>query len=161
MKKLVLVITSLVLMAAVLAGCFGGTEAFTFQDLTMDVPKGLNDVSGESDYKDFDFALINAKLCIVGMEEAFSTLENGENMTTMDYANAVINANSISSIAVTRSDDRYVYFTYEASTSGISFKYLAGCFKGQDGFWLVQIYAPVADFELETFLGYLDTVQLG
>ena len=162
MKKLLLVGACLVLVMAMLTGCFGGTKEFTCQDLTITVPSNMDDVSGESDYSRFTFALLSNKMAAAGIRETFEDLgTNSAMMTTMEYANAVIAANNHDSMAVTRSQADYVYFTYEATSSGTKFKYVAGCFKAEDAFWLVQFYTPAEDFDINEMLEYLDTVKLG
>ena len=162
MKKLLLVGTCLVLIVAMLTGCFEGTKEFTCQDLTISVPSNMKDVSGESEYSRFTFTLLSGKMGAAGIRESFADLgNNAAAMTTMDYANAVIKANNYTSMAVTRTEKDYVYFTYEATSEGINFKYVAGCFKGEDAFWLVQLYTPAEDFNLNELVLILDTVKLG
>lgn len=160
MKKITALVLCMLLVASMLTGCFGGTKEFTCQDLTISVPSGMKDVSSKSDFSSFTFALDSSKIAIFGLKEKFSDFD-GQEMSLKDYADAVIKANKTDAMAIQRSNEDYMYFTYEAETTDGTAKYLAGCFKGKDAFWLVQISSRVADFELETFLGYLDTVNLG
>ena len=129
----------------------------------MSVPFGMKDVSSKSDFSDFTFTLDSSKIAIFGLREKFSDL-NGQNYDLKEYANLVIKANkniSGTPLPATRSNHDYVYFIYEAKTNDGLYKYLTGCYKGEDAFWMVQIAAKVTDFELETFLDYLDSVKIG
>ena len=160
MKKLTALVLCVLLAVSILTGCFGGTKEYTCQELTMSVPSNMKDVSSKSDFKDFTFALDSSKVAIFGLKEEFSDFD-GQELTLEDYTNAVMTGNGTDGLAITRSTADYMYFTYESATAQGTYKYLAGCFKGEDAFWLVQVAALITDFELETFLGYLDTVDLG
>ena len=160
MKKLIALALCVLLVASMLTGCFSGTKEYTCQNLTMTVPSSMKDVSSKSDFSGFTFALDSSKIAIFGLKETFTSLPNGADMTTQSYAEAVMKANGTQGLAINRSNEDYTYFTYEATNSDGNYKYVAGCFKGEDAFWLVQIAAKVSDFELETFMGYLDSVVL-
>lgn len=159
MKRIVALMLSALLLVAVFTGCGDNKKEFTCQDLTMTVPGNMKDVSSNSSFSSFTFALDSSKLAIFGLKEKFSAFD-GADMTLKDYADAVIAANKYDALAITRSNADYIYFTYEAQLEAGLFKYVAGCFKGSDAFWLVQFGAPATNFELETCLGYLDTVKL-
>lgn len=159
MKKITALLVCVLLVASMLTGCFGGSREFTCQDLTMSVPGGMRDVSSNSDYSQFTFTLDSSKVAIFGLREKFSDFD-GQDMSVKEYAEAVIKANNHNSLAIQRSNEDYYYFTYEAKNADGAYKYVAGCFKGKDAFWLVQIAAKVTDFELETYLSYLDSVEL-
>ena len=148
------------LVASMLTGCFGGTKEFTCQELSMTVPSSMKDVSSKSDFSAFTFALDSNKIAMFGLREPFASIPNASSMTVEEYAQAVIKANNHNALAIERSNEDYFYFTYEGSTSEGTFEYVAGCYKGEDAFWLVQIAAKKADFDKETFLGYLDSVEL-
>ena len=150
-------------MASMLTGCFGSTKEYTCQDLTISVPSRMKDVSSKSDFSNFTFALDSSKIAIFGLREKFSDFD-GQDLELKEYANLLIKANNQiaeTTLPITRSNQDYIYFTYEAQTSDGLFEYLTGCYKGEEAFWMVQIAAKKTDFELETFLGYLDTVKLG
>ena len=166
MKKVTAFLLALLLMASMLTGCFSGTKEFTCQDLTISVPSRMKDVSSKSDFSSFTFALDSSKIAIFGLREKFSDFDglDGQNLELKEYANLLIKANSQiaeTTLPITRSNQDYIYFTYEAQTDEGLFEYLTGCYKGEEAFWMVQIAAKKTDFELETFLGYLDTVKLG
>ena len=160
MKKLIALAVCVLLVASMLTGCFSGTKEYTCQNLTMTIPSNMKDVSSKSDFSSFTFALDSKKVAILGLKEGFSSLPNGADMTAFSYAEAVIKANGIQAMAINRSNHNYAYFRYEAETDQGKFEYVAGCYKGEDAFWMVQIAAKITDFDFDTFLDYLDTVQL-
>lgn len=160
MKKLVSFALCAALLVTLLTGCIPDSREFTCQDLTMEVPLLMKDVSSDSAYSSFAFALDSSEVAIFGIKEEFSIISGGADMSTMDYAKTVIEVNGHDSLAISRSNEDYVYFTFEANLEAGLFKYVAGCYKGSDAFWMVQFGGPAKNFELETYLGYLDTVTL-
>lgn len=159
MKRVLCVALCLMLVAALFTGCIPDSREFTCQDLTMDVPLLMKDVSSNSEFSKFTFTLDGNKVAIFGQREAFDGVDVS-GVTEMDYAKAVIDSNNHDSMAITRSNEQYVYYTYEATVDGELYKYVAGCYKGSEAFWLVQFGGPAVNFELETYLGYLDTVKV-
>ena len=160
MKKAISIALCLALVAVLFTGCIPDSREFTCQELTMDVPLLMQDVSSDSAYSSFAFALDSSKVAIFGIKEDFSIISGGEELSTMDYAKTVIEVNGHDSLAISRSNEDYVYFTFEANLEAGLFKYVAGCYKGSEAFWLVQFGGPAVNFELETYLGYLDTVKV-
>ena len=160
MKKIVALLTCVLLLTAMLTGCFSGTKEYTCQDLTMSVPFKMKDVSSNSDFSEYTFTLDSDEIAIFGLREPISDIVNGPYLSVKDYTDAVLKANENKGKATQRSNQDYYYFQYESTGGGITHQYVAACFKGKEAFWLVQIAAPKADFELETYLGYLDTVEL-
>ena len=159
MKKAISIALCLALVAVLFTGCIPDSREFTCQDLTMDVPLLMQDVSSDSAFSKFTFALDSNKVAIFGSREAFGNVDVSD-VTEMDYAKALIENNQHDSMAITRSNEQYVYYTYEATVDGELYKYVAGCYKGSEAFWLVQFGGPAVNFELETYLGYLDTVKV-
>lgn len=159
MKRVLCVALCLMLVAALFTGCIPDSREFTCQDLTMDVPLLMKDVSSDSAFSKFTFALDSNKVAIFGSREAFGNVDVSD-VTEMDYAKALIDNNQHDCMPITRSNEQYVYYTYEATVDGELYKYVAGCYKGSEAFWLVQFGGPAVNFELETYLGYLDTVKV-
>ena len=123
----------------------------------MDVPLLMKDVSANSEFSNFTFTLDGNNLAIFGQRDEFTQFEVFE-ITAMEYAKALISANNHNCQPITRSNGQYVYYSYEATVDGQQFKYVAGCYKGIKAMWLVQFGGPVENVDLETCLGYLDTV---
>ena len=159
MKKVLLIITALLLTAAMLTGCFAGTKEYTCQDMTMTVPSNMKDVSDQSDFSSFTFALDSTKIAIFGIKEKFSGFEDGENTTLEEYADIVLSANNLDTYAIERSGGAYMYFRFESDTDDGTYKYLAGVYKGTDAFWLIQIAALTTNYDETAFFEYLDSVS--
>ena len=159
MKRILSLIVSVLMLAGMLAGCFGGTKEYTCQDVTMTVPSAMTDVSSNSEFKDFTFALDSKKVAIFGLKEDFSDFD-GEDISLEDYADAVIEANGLDALAISRSGHDYMYFRYEAKSGDGTYKYLAGVYKGKDGFWLIQVASLVTQYDETAFFEYLDSVKL-
>ena len=166
MKRILSVALCLMLVAALFTGCIPDSREFTCQDLTMEVPLLMKDVSSDSAFSKFTFALDSSKVAIFGSREAFGNVDVSD-VTEMDYAKALIENNQhadfilqVGSRTITRSNEQYVYYSYEATVEGALYKYVSGVYKGSDAFWLVQFGGPAENFELETYLGYLDTVTV-
>lgn len=162
MKKLLSVSLILAMLLILLTGCdeLIGTKVFEREGITMNVPSTMVDISTEPEFGQFTFALSNTKHVIFGLEERFSTIEDGENMTLDEYADAVIASNSLDALAIERSGGAYMYFRYESIEDGVTYKYLAGVYKGSNSFWMIQIGCKATDYDETAFFEYLDSVKL-
>ena len=161
MKKMIRIV-SLLLALVLLTACGGAsTKSYTCRELTMEVPSSMRDVSGQSDFSTFTFALDSKKLAIFGLNETFAEYPVLEEYTTKDYADLVIELYSVNGTAAQRAGKNYHYIIYTAQTSQGEFTYMAGIFKNSTGFWMIQIAAPTADYNQEAFFSYMDTVNIG
>lgn len=174
MKKLTLILVVCLLLSSLngcgLVGSIAGevvndvvgstTKTFTVSGVTIEAPSNMEDVSGETGFEDFALALANNEVAIIGLKEQFVDFEGGAEMTLEDYTDLVILANSLDSTVSDRAGEDYQYFTFEAASEGMNFKYLGATFKGSDAFWFIQVYSLVSDFDEAAFLGYLDTLTL-
>ncbi len=148
---------ALLVLVTCLTGCAGGTKSFTCKELTMTVPSKMRDVSTQSDFSSYTFALDSKDIAIFGLKESFSDFD-GE-LTLKEYADLVIEANKLDTHAVQRATGQYYYFQYDASTDGGFYRYLGAVYEGKDGFWMVQIAASLTAYEESTFFDYLDSVR--
>ena len=140
MKKMIRIV-SLLLALILLTACGGAsTKSYTCRELTMEVPSSMRDVSGQSDFSTFTFALDSKKLAIFGLNETFAEYPVLEEYTTKDYADLVIELYSVNGTAAQRAGKNYHYII---------------------GFWMIQIAAPTADYNQEAFFSYMDTVNIG
>lgn len=161
MKKAIRILT-LVLVLCLLAGCgnANSTKSYTCGDLTMTVPFIMRDVSDDSDYASFTFALDSSKVAIFGLNETFADYPMLEDYDTLGYAELLIEGYSLDSVPEQRAEKGYHYVIYTGETEMGEFTYIAGIFRNDSGFWMIQLCAPTTQFDKEAFLGYLDTVTL-
>ena len=101
-----------------------------------------------------------SKIAIFGLRETFTQLGVDDSFTAKDYAEAVIEANGLDARVISRSNEDYEYFRYNApADDGTTFRYLVGVYKTDKAFWMVQVTASIVDYEEETFFDYLDSVK--
>ena len=161
MKRAGSVALCLLLVAVLFTGCIPDSREFTCQDLTMDIPLLMKDVSSDSAFSEFTFALDGNKVAIFGQREDFTDNKILSQTTPLAFANALIAGNGHNTYPATRTNDQYVYYIYKATVDGEELKYVAGVFKGSEAFWLVQFGGPAEGFDVDACLGYLDTVTVG
>ena len=76
---------------------------------------------------------------VVCLREPFSMMAGSSYWSVTQYANACINANMLSGITSTMSENgEYSYFTFVKDLNGQSYTYLATCHKADEAFWLIQ-----------------------
>ena len=158
MKKSIRII-SLVLVVLMLTACGNSTKEYTCGELTMTVPSNMLDSSGNSAFSAYTFALDSRKIAIFGVQESYAEVPELREFGLTEYTDLVILANGLDVLARERSTANYRYFDYTANTDAGTYRYVVGCYETESGFWTVQVCSLVTDFELETFLGYLDSVS--
>ena len=152
-------IVALVLVMVLLTACGNATKEYTNGDLTMTVPSYMVDSSSDSTFSTYTFALDSSKIAIFGLEESYADYPILEEYDLAGYTDLVILANNLDVQAKERSTADYRYFDYTATTDAGTYRYLVGCYETDAGFWTVQVCSLVTNFELETFLSYLDSVS--
>ena len=75
-------------------------------------------------------------VAIFALKEEFTMFENAESISLADYAQAVIDNNSLDATVCTA--DERTFFEYQAHTNGKDYSYYSVVFKGTDAFWLIQ-----------------------
>lgn len=158
MKKIIRIM-ALALVLLTLAGCAGGTKSFTCRDLTMTVPSNMRDVSGQSDFAAYTFTLDSSKLAIFALQERYDEYPVLEEYDLQGYAELVIQANGLDCVPAARSGQDYLYFTYTYQADGTEYKYLTATYQSGEGFWMVQISAPTAQYDEAAYFEYLDSVE--
>ena len=161
MKKMIRIV-SLLLALVLLTACGGAsTKPYTCRELTMEVPSYMRDVSGQSDFSSFTFALDSTKLAIFGLNETFAEYPTLEEYSTKDYADLIVEIYGVNGTAAQRAGKNYHYIIYTAETPDGEFTYMAGIFKNATGFWMIQVCSPTKNYNQEAFFSYLDTVNVG
>ena len=148
----------LLLILALLAGCSDSLKPFEYQGLSIDVPTTMTDMGHEGSYAQFTFALSSDSVAIFGTRSTFEAVEADTSTPLESYAKAVIAANGFRSTPVDRAGSDYLYFTHLAETDKGDLRYLDAVYKTDDAFWLIQVVAPVTEFNEDAFLGWLDSV---
>lgn len=157
MKKVITILAVLLLVTASLTGCFSGTKEYTCQDLTMTVPSNMRDVTGGEAWSSYTFTLDSKDVAIFALKEPYTDFE--ADITLEEYADLVIQANDLDTMDIQRSTGDYRYFEYTANLEDGDYRYLTAVYRGKDGFWFVQIAAPILKYDQTTFFGYLDSVK--
>lgn len=135
-------------------------ETYTCRELTMFVPEGMSDVSGQSNLSNFTFALDSAKLAIFGLNETFAEYPELEEYSTKDYADLIVEVYQVNGNTAQRTGKNYHYIIYTAETTQGEFTYMAGIFKNSTGFWMVQICSATEDYNEQLFFAYMDSVNI-
>ena len=156
-KRLAL-LSVLLLLLSLLVGCSDSLVAYQCQDLTIEVPSTMTDMGHEGTYAQFTFALSSNSVAIFGMRSTFDAVDADTSTSLETYAQAVIATNGFRSTPVDRAGSDYLYFTHLAETQKGDLRYLDAVYKTDDAFWLIQVTAPVTEFNEDTFLGWLDSV---
>lgn len=161
MKNAIRILALVLALSLLMAGCGSSTKTYTCGDLTMTVPSYMKDVSSQSDFSGFTFALDSSKIAVFGLNETFAEYPVLEDYDTKSYAETVISTYGLTSTAAQRSGSNYYYFVYTAETEAGEFTYMAGVYRNAKGFWMVQICAPTAKYDEQAFFSYLDSVNIG
>ena len=157
MKRLVSLLLAAMLL--LLCGC-SAAEPFTCLELTMDVPKGMANVSKEEENVGFHFALESDTLFICGIRQDFLDIPNGPNMTLHDYAHQLEETYQLQdAYHAEREGKNYIYFRFQVPLQDGVHQYLCGAYRSDSAFWLIQMDAKNADFDEEACFDYLDSVK--
>ena len=125
----------------------------------MTVPSEMDDVSSQKDFSAFTFTLDSDDMAVFGLKESFDELGTTE-LTLQDYAKLVMDANNLDGFATERSNYPYYYFRYTKDTDEGIYRYLGAVYQAKDGFWMIQIAAPMVEYDETAFFEYLDTVTV-
>ena len=160
MKRKIAVVLAAVMLLCGLVGCSAKPKTFTFQDLSITVSSKMRDVTGKNEaWSQYTFALDSSDVAIFGLHEEASLFEEG--LTLEEYAELVMDANDISGIPIDRATGDYYYFSFDKALDAGSYRYVAGVYQGEDGFWMVQVASLITDYDETTVFKYLDSVTIG
>lgn len=163
MKKRVFILTACVLSALLslcgLAGCgLFKTGEKEFEVLDMKIT--LTGDFYETEYVTQTACFQSRKAIVTALKEGFSEYPGLGGYTLTQYTSASIDANGLKSEIYQREGKSYMYFTYERSSGGKDFYYLATTHKTGDAFWLIQFGCETKNKDefTDKFLGWADTV---
>jgi hypothetical protein len=157
MKKM-LCLLLVALLVLPLAGC-NPTKAYSYRELTMQVPEKAEDVSAAEENILFNFALESDTIFICGIRQDIAGMEAGQTMTAEDYAHQLMEDYQLEGYATHGERRGYVYIRFSVPLQDGVHQYLCGAYKSKEAFWLIQMDAKTADFDEEAFFDYLDSVK--
>ena len=165
MKKRVLGIGAFVVACLssvlMLAGC-GVTEKTFSSDDGISVT--LTSEFQEFSVSGYSLSLSTADEAFLAEKVAFNTQGTDENWTEQEYAQAVVDSNSLDTMSDVFVDGErnLVYFYYTNFSQGNNFYYLAVAKKGTDAFWLCQFscYETKAEEYKTQFLDWATTIEV-
>lgn len=162
MKKAIRIL-ALLLAMTVLAGCSlirvnKPPVSFSCRDMTMNVPADLKDVTGQSDYSTYAFALDSDDFAILAINELFSDYPKTEEYNTGTYAQMLNMVYGLNGKVGHREGKDYHYIIYTTEAEMGECTCIAGIFRSGKGFWIIQVISVTEDYDQEESLSYLDTV---
>ena len=163
MKKF-LRIVALLLATVLLTGCAlinvkKPPVSFSCRDMTMNVPDGLKDVTGQSDYSSYAFALDSDDFAVLGINELFADYPKTEEYNTGTYAQMLNMVYGLNGKIGHREDNDYHYIVYTAEAEMGECTCIAGVFRSDKGFWIIQVLSTTEAYDQEESLSYLDSVK--
>lgn len=165
MKKKILGIGAFVVACLssvlMLAGC-GTTEKTFSSDDGISIT--LTNEFQEYSMYGYSLALSTADKAFLAEKVVFNTQGTDENWTEQEYAQAIVDSNSLDTMSDVFVDGErnLVYFYYTNVSQGNNFYYLAVAKKGTDAFWLCQFscYETRAEAYKTQFLDWATTIEV-
>lgn len=154
---------ALLLAMVMLAGCSlikvkYPPVSFSCRDMTMNVPADLTDISGQSDYSSYVFALGSEDFAVLGINELFSDYPKLEDYNTGTYAQMLVMVYGINGNVRERDGKDYHYIVYTTDIDLGECTCVAGVFRSSKGFWIIQVLSTTEEYDQEESLSYLDSV---
>lgn len=137
---LVLLITITVF---VFTGCSASAKTFSKEGMSIEL---TNDFV-EKEYISMTCYYESPEMLVMVLKEEFSLNPSVKNWSIMQYAQAVGNANRLTSVDIYTSENGYAFFEYAKSSSGNDYTYFATCHKADDAFWLIQFGCFTKDYD--------------
>lgn len=98
-------------------------------------------------------------VAVFALKEGFDLMDGFDLLTLNEYAEMVINTNSVS--CEVKSVDTLTYFDYTSTPSDTEYYYFVVLYKAEDAFWIVQFVTPEknADEYKDSFIDWAKTVK--
>lgn len=169
MKKLRIIslILAVIMTAALFAGCSSEPKekVFTVDDkLSITLDDSFTDETGKDETKGLTAAYASKLYGVTILRETFETLQSlgyeGSALSENDYLTLVMKANNITGDIV--EENGLQTFTTEATSNDVTFSYYGFVLKGDDSFWVIQMYSEKENFEAAkpVFTAWAKTVTL-
>ena len=160
MKRILLVLTALVLLVSLVACGEAQPKTFTAEGMSVTLTDGFTKRSVEGYTVCYD----SKDVAVLAIKEAFSLFE-GADITLEDYADLVRQSNaSRNPSAVVEKDGiltmEYSFFNEEENET---YKYLCAMYEGEDAFWLIQFACKAESYDSlsDTLMTYAKSVSFG
>ncbi len=156
MKRFAAVFWILVLL---LTGCKPSTVAYEKAGVILTLPEDFQDVPETADGMVFNYTSQEIGLCGITDNKAELMSLVGP-MELKDYMALVAKLNQVES-GITQRDGLYT-FTYEVTSQGKSYTYVAVGYEDMENFYLIQGYCKTAAYERlqDTIWQYLSTAKI-
>lgn len=159
MKKYISLFLYLAMLVGILCGCGKddtATKTYTCENLTITVPASMKEQKDLLEGTGFAFCLEGSGILVFGLQEDLSRFSD---MTAMEYANQVVQANNLNGIPEDKGD--YVLIEYTANM-GVEYTYLACIYKNGYEFWTVQAatFSSVFDKKEDIVLKIVTSAQI-
>lgn len=163
MKKAIRIL-ALLLAVVLLAGCSlinvkKPPVSFSCREMTMNVPYDAKDVSGQSDYSTYVFALASDDYLVLGIHELFADYPKTEEYNTGTYAQMLNMFYGLNGKIGHQEDKDYHYIVYTTDTDLGESTCVAGVFRSKQGFWIIQVISTTEAYNQEDSLSFLDSVE--
>lgn len=163
MKKTIRILAMLLAMV-LLTGCSvikvkKPPVSFSCRDMTMNIPSDLKDVSSQSDYSSYVFAMASEDFAVFGINELFSDYPKTEEYNTGTYAQMLDMVYGLNGKVGHREGKDYHYIVYTTDIDLGECTCVAGVFRSGKGFWIIQVLSTTEEYDQEESLSYLDSVE--
>lgn len=146
MKRTLAAILTVVLLLTALCGCELTSKEFSYKELTITAPRSMKDATDDQIANKADYVISNSTMAIFVLREDFSTFPKGyEDLSVKEYAELVLEANNLHEDL--EEDDDLVTFTFRKTEDGVSYTYIAACYKSEEAFWLVQAACKTTQYD--------------
>ena len=156
MKRLFLLATVLLLAFSMLTGCSG--SKYTCQDLIIEVPMDVQDLSEDEAYKDYTFFLQSSSYCISGMRSALEEVPS-DYAYLSGFGEHALLQQGIEAEFSPRKGQSYLYFSYETEEDAVTYANVSAIYQATTSFWVVTVRYPATGYTEDFAFSFLDTVS--
>lgn len=158
MKRILLVLTALVLLVSLVACGEAQPKTFTAEGMSVTLTDGFTKRSVDG----FTVAYDSKDVAVLALKESFADFQ-GIELTLKEYADLVRQSNaSRNPTAVVEKDGLYTMeYSFFNEEENETYKYLCAMYESEDAFWMVQFAckADAYDSLSDTLLTYAKSVS--
>lgn len=159
MKKPLLILLALVLLAGFLCACEGGDKnSLEDAGISIDLPKGMKNASGQLGYQGYDLVYVGSEIAVFGSKGDRNAEGVAENMTLEDCARNAMESAAVDAELIT-AEKGYVYFAYNAESGFNKFRNVTAFYENGDAFWMIQISSKDKAYDEAAVMAILDSVK--